>query len=174
MKAKSWLNLLDALSVDDLKFLADGMLGKLTRWLRMLGHDVIYMGSTDDNELIQKAKKENRILLTRDVTLYQRTIAKGAESFLLESPNQITNLTQTARRFRFPLEINPDRSRCPKCNTNIKSVDKTVAEGKVPEKTLLHYDHFWRCPNCGQFYWRGAHWKEIEKTLPEAERTLKE
>ncbi len=154
--------------MDELKFLADGMLGKLTRWLRMLGHDVIYTGSTEDNELIQKAKKENRILLTRDVKLYQRAVAKGSEAVLLESPNQIANLAQVAKRFKFPLEINPDRSRCPKCNTNIKPIVKTEAEGKVPEKTLIHYDEFWQCPNCGQFYWHGAHWKEIEKTLAEA------
>lgn len=160
--------------MDDLKFLADGMLGKLTRWLRMLGQDVIYAGSTDDIELILKAKKESRILLTRDVTLYQRAIAKGAEAFLLESPNQITNLAQVAERFRLPLEINPDNSRCPKCNTKIKPIPKMEAEGKVPEKTLTHYDEFWQCPNCGQIYWRGAHWKEIEKTLAEAKRTLKE
>ena len=158
--------------MDDLKFLADGMLGKLTRWLRMLGHDVVYTGSMNDNELISKTKEENRILLTRDVKLYQRATAKGVEAFLLESPDQIANLAQTAKRFKFPLEINPDRSRCPKCNTKIKSVQKAEVEGKVPEKTLAHYDEFWQCPNCGQIYWRGAHWKEIEKTLAEAQRTL--
>ena len=160
--------------MDDLKFLADGMLGKLTRWLRMLGHDVVYTGSMNDNELILKAKKENRILLTRDVQLYQRAIAKGAEAFLLESPNQITNLAQAAGRFKFPLEINPEISRCPKCNTKIRSILKTEATIKVPEKTLVHYDDFWQCPNCQQVYWRGAHWKKIEQTLIEAQKTLED
>lgn len=158
--------------MDDRKFLADGMLGKLTRWLRMLGHDVVYTGSMNDNELILKARKEKRILLTRDVKLYQRAIAKGADVFLLESPNQISNLAQTAKRFKFPLEINPDCSRCPKCNTRIKQIQKTQVEGKVPEKTIVHYGEFWQCPNCQQIYWRGAHWKEIEKTLVEAQKTL--
>jgi len=72
----------------ELKFLTDGMLGKLTRWLRMLGLDVEYTGSMDDKELIQEAKKENRILLTRDVELYRQAVAKGAEAFLIENPNQ--------------------------------------------------------------------------------------
>ena len=158
--------------MDDLKFLADGMLGKLTRWLRMLGHDVVYAGSTNDNELILKAKKENRILLTRDVELYKRAISKGAEVFLLESPNQIMNLAQTAKHFKLSLEINPALSRCPKCNTKIKPVEKEEVEGKVPKKTLVHYDDFWQCPNCQQVYWRGAHWKKIEQTLIEAQKTL--
>ncbi len=158
--------------MDDLKFLADGMLGKLTRWLRMLGHDVVYTGSMNDKELILKTKNEKRILLTRDVKLYQQAITKGTDAFLLESPNQIANLAQTAKRFKFPLEINPERSRCPKCNANIKRIQKAEAEGKVPEKTLIHYDEFWVCPNCQQVYWRGAHWKEIEKTLAEAKKIV--
>jgi hypothetical protein len=127
----------------------------------------------NDNDLILKAKKENRILLTRDVELFQQAIAKGAEAFLLESPNQITNLAQAAKRFKFPLEINPEISRCPKCNTRIKQITKVEAEEKVPKKTLLHYDDFWQCPNCQQIYWRGAHWKKIEKTLTEAQKTLR-
>jgi uncharacterized protein with PIN domain len=158
--------------VDNSKFLADGMLGKLTRWLRMLGHDVVYTGSMNDSELILKAKKESRILLTRDVELYQQAIAKGADAFLLESSNQITNLAQTAKRFKFPLEINPEISRCPKCNTKIKAITKTEAAKKVPKTTLAHYNDFWQCPNCQQIYWRGAHWKKIEQTLAEARKTL--
>jgi uncharacterized protein with PIN domain len=126
----------------------------------------------NDNELILKAKKENRILLTRDVDLFQQAIAKRAEAFLLESPNQITNLAQVAKRFKFPLEINPEISRCPKCNTQINQIPKMKATKKVPKKTLLHYDDFWQCPNCQQIYWRGAHWKKIENTLAEAQETL--
>jgi uncharacterized protein with PIN domain len=160
--------------VDDLKFLADGMLGKLTRWLRMLGHDVVYTGSMNDNELILKAKKENRILLTRDVQLYQQAIVKGAEAFLLESPNQIMNLAQTAKRFKLSLEINPELSRCPKCNTKIKPVQKKEVAGKVPKKTLVYNNAFWQCPNCQQIYWRGAHWREIEKTLTETHEILED
>ena len=156
----------------DLKFVTDGMLGKLTRWLRMLGHDVVYTGSMDDKELIQKAKKEKRILLTRDVKLYQQAIAKRIEAFLLESPNQITNLAHVAKRFSFKLEIDLKTSRCPKCNARIKPVQKTDIALKVPRKTLTFYDEFWQCSKCQQIYWRGAHWKKIEKTLTEAQKTL--
>ena len=155
----------------DLKFLTDGMLGKLTRWLRMLGHDVVYAGSTDDKELILEARKKKRILLTRDVKLYQQAIAKRAEAFLLESPNQIENLAKVAKRFGFKLELDVKVSRCPKCNTRIKPVKKADVMKVVPEKTLTYYDEFWQCPKCLQVYWRGTHWKKIEKTLAEAWQT---
>jgi len=155
-----------------LKFVTDGMLGKLTRWLRMLGQDVVYTGSMDDKELIQKAKREKRVLLTRDLQLYQQAIGKGAEAFLIESPNQTANLAKLAERFRFELEIDVKVSRCPKCNTRIRPISKTSVVDKIPKTTSSYYDEFWECPECQQIYWRGAHWKRIEKTLTEARKTL--
>jgi len=156
----------------ELKFVTDGMLGKLTRWLRMLGHDVEYTGSMDDKELIQKAKKENRILLTRDVELYQQAIAKGADAFLVESPNQTANLANIAKRFKFKLEIDVKVSRCPKCNNKIRAVAKASVADKIPATTSSNYDEFWQCQGCGQVYWHGAHWKRIDKTLSEARKAL--
>ena len=67
-----------------MKFLADSMLGKLARWLRMLGHDVTYNVELDDNVLLEVAKKENRVLLTRDLELYQRAIDKDLDAFYVE------------------------------------------------------------------------------------------
>jgi len=158
--------------VTALKFLTDGMLGKLTRWLRMLGHDVEYAGSMNDRALIEKAKKESRTLLTRDLELYQQAIARGAEAFLTESPNQTANLAKIAKRFKFQLEIDVEVSRCPKCNTRIKSVSKASVIDKIPKTTSSNYNEFWECPGCGQVYWRGAHWVRIEKTLREAKMRL--
>ena len=154
------------------KFVTDGMLGKLTRWLRILGHDVEYTGSMDDKELIQKAKKEGRILLTRDVELYRQAIAKGAEAFLIENPNQTANLASLTKRFNLKLEVNVKISRCPKCNGTIGTVSKTEVAEKVPATTSSNYEEFWQCQRCGQVYWRGAHWNRIEETLDEARRAL--
>jgi len=155
-----------------LKFVTDGMLGKLTRWLRMLGHNVVYTGSMDDKELIQKAKKEDRILLTRDLELYQQAIGRGAEAFSVEGKTEAEKLAKLAKRFGFKLEIDVKISRCPKCNTRIKPVSKTDIVNKIPQTTASHYNEFWECPECQQIYWRGAHWKRIEKTLIEARKTL--
>jgi uncharacterized protein with PIN domain len=155
-----------------LKFITDGMLGKLTRWLRILGHDVEYSGSMDDKELMQKAKREDRVLLTRDVELYKQAIAKGAEAFLIEDPNQTANLASLAKRFKIKLEVNVKISRCPKCNGTIRTVSKTEIADKIPMTTSSNYNEFWQCQQCAQVYWRGAHWNRIEKTLDEARKTL--
>jgi len=155
-----------------LKFVTDGMLGKLTRWLRMLGHDVEYTGSMDDRELIKKAKKEGRVLLTRDLELYKQAVAKGAEAFLMESADQTSNLANLAKRFGFKLEVNVKVSRCPKCNGKIKVVSKASIADKIPATTSSNYDEFWQCQSCRQIYWRGTHWKRIDKTLDDAKKTL--
>ncbi len=156
-----------------LKFLTDGMLGKLTRWLRMLGQDVEYTGSMADKALVQKAKKTNCILLTRDLQLFQRAIAKGAEAFLIESTDEAENLASLAKRFKFKLEIDLKISRCPKCNAQIRSVHKDSVVDRIPEATSTYYNEFWECPSCKQIYWQGAHWRRIEKTLREARKALK-
>lgn len=155
-----------------LEFITDGMLGKLTRWLRILGHDVEYTGSMKDKELILRAKKESRILLTRDVELYKQATAKGVEVFLIENPSQTANLASLARRFNFELEVNVELSRCPKCNGTIRTVSKAIINRRIPTTTSSNYSEFWQCQQCEQVYWRGAHWNRIEKTLNEARRAL--
>ena len=154
-----------------LRFITDGMLGKLTRWLRMLGHDVEYSKSLDDKELIERAKTENRILLTRDLKLYQQAITQGANAFLVEGTTEARRLAQLSKRFNFKLKIDVLISRCPKCNTPIKPVSKEEVIDRIPKATALYYNEFWKCPSCEQTYWRGAHWKRIEKTLIEAKET---
>jgi uncharacterized protein with PIN domain len=159
--------------VGRLKFVTDGMLGKLTRWLRMLGQDVEYSRSDDDKKLIEKAKSEERVLLTRDFKLYQQAMTRGVNAVLVDAATEPEKLADLARRFNFNLEIDITVSRCPKCNTEIRPVPKDMVMDKVPKTTSTYYNEFWECPNCGQVYWQGAHWKRIEKTLKEAREALK-
>jgi hypothetical protein len=158
--------------VGRLKFITDGMLGKLTRWLRILGQDVEYSKSLDDKKLIEMAKKERRTLLTRDLKLYQQAMMQGVNAVLIEATTEPEKLADLARRFNFNLEVDVTVSRCPKCNTKIRSVPKNMVINKVPKTTSTYYNEFWECPGCGQVYWQGAHWKRIEKTLREAKKAL--
>ena len=155
-----------------MKFITDGMLGKLTRWLRMLGHDVEYSRSDKDKKLIDKAKSEERILLTRDFKLYQQAATQNVDAVLVESSAGSEKLADLAVRFNFKLEIDVSISRCPKCNTRIKPVSKNLIIERVPKATSTYYKEFWECPRCGQVYWQGAHWKRIEQTLKEARRKV--
>jgi uncharacterized protein with PIN domain len=157
-----------------LKFITDGMLGKLTRWLRLLGHDVEYANDIDDKKLMNIAQKEKRILLTQDLELFQQAIARGIDAFLVEGRTEVERLVCMTEKYGFPLEIDITTSRCPKCNAEIKPVSKSEAAEKIPKTTFTYYSEFWECTKCGQIYWRGAHWKRITKTLEEAKRIVNE
>lgn len=156
-----------------MKFVADGMLGKLTRWLRMLGHNVEYSNKLDDAQLIMIAKKETRILLTRDLQLYQQATAKGVDAFYLEGKKETEKLAEIAERFEIRLDIDMTMSRCPKCNAKVKTIPKEKVAYKVEKSTFAYCNEFWECPKCGQIYWQGAHWTRIRETLEKAKEILK-
>ena len=148
------------------------MLGKLTRWLRILGHNVKYSNKLDDNQLLTIAKKERRILLTRDLELYQQATAKGINAFYLEGTDEAERLAQLAKRFGIKLEVDMTTSRCPKCNTRVKPIEKEKIADKIEKSTFTYYNEFWQCPKCEQIYWQGAHWTRIRKTLEQAKERL--
>jgi hypothetical protein len=138
----------------------------------MLGHDVVYDVKLDDSALLELAKTEGRILLTRDLELYQRAVGRGLDSFYVEGKTESARLAELSKRYGVALEIDMDKSRCPVCNTPLKPADKEQLKGELQKNTYTYYDRFWKCPNCGQVYWQGAHWKQIGNTLKEAQLKL--
>jgi uncharacterized protein with PIN domain len=131
----------------------------------MLGYDVKYSTTLGDAGLVTIAKKEGRVLLTRDLELYQQASAKGIETAYLEGKSEEERLAELVIRFKINLEIDMAKSRCPKCNTKVKPILKEKTNNRVEKSTYTYYDKFWECPKCGQIYWQGAHWTKIRETL---------
>jgi uncharacterized protein with PIN domain len=138
-----------------MKFLADHMLGKLARWLRFLGYDTLYPEVMEDNELIEIAEREGRIILTRDRVLSSRI--EGA--LLVISDNLDVQLKQVF--VDMGLKTQGMMSRCSVCNSEIETVTKKDAAGKVPDNVFKLHDEFWHCPQCNRYYWKGSHYKKI-------------
>jgi uncharacterized protein with PIN domain len=131
----------------------------------MLGYDVKYSTTLGDAGLVTIAKREGRVLLTRDLELYKQASAKGIEAAYLEGKSEEERLAELARKFKINLEIDMAKSRCPKCNAKVKPILKEKTNDRVEKSTYTHYDKFWECPKCGQIYWQGAHWTKIRETL---------
>ena len=148
------------------------MLGKLARWLRMLGQDVIYDTQLNDSGLLEMAKKENRVLLTKDLELYKRAIARNTNAFYVEGKTESDRLAELAQRYLIPLAVDMEKSHCPVCNTKLKNMPKEELLCELEKNTSASYEKFWKCPNCGQTYWQGAHWKQIINTLDESQVKL--
>lgn len=154
-------------------FVVDGMLGRLSRWLRLLGCDVKYYNDLLDDELLIVADKENRALLTHDLVLFQRANAKGLKAFFVEGEDEAEKLASVAQHFNISLEIDMAVSRCPICGASLYSSSKDAISTKVFVGTLKHYDEFWVCNGCGKVYWKGRHWEKITQTINKA-KNLKE
>jgi len=162
-----------------MKFIADGMLGKLARWLRLAGHDVIYIGDLkvpageQDDALLSLSRREDRVLLTCDIELHRRARRAGVKSAFIQGSDLVDQLVQVSRRSGSKIHIRPENSRCPMCNGMLEEAGKEEVEGKVPANVLKTYDEFWKCRNCGKTYWRGGHWKTILEMASRYDRDLK-
>lgn len=150
-----------------MKFIADGMLGKLARWLRLAGHDVAYIGDAklppekQDDALLERAKSEKRVLLTSDLDLHKRAMKAGLGSTFIKGGDVTSQLAEISKHVGEKMEITPENSRCPVCNGTLELVEKDQIEGLVPKSVLKTNDEFWRCVECGKVYWHGGHWKTI-------------
>lgn len=150
------------------------MLGKLARWLRILGYDSLYAKEWSDSNLLLAAKRESLILLTSDTQLYRTAISRGVECFLVHGENDSEKLAYLADRFDLRLELDPMTSRCPICGFPIKPVTKEKIADSIPPTTFKAYQSFWICTNnsCAKIYWQGSHSKKIEEKLRNASEIL--
>ena len=161
------------------KFIVDAMLGDVARWLRLLGYDTLYASNVDDREILEKARKENRVIVTRDTGLYWRARKLGIRAVLLRNTGSsvVDKLVVLIRKtgIELPERIDPSKSRCPLCNGELVPVeDKSLISGRVPPKVLSAYDRFWVCKSCGKVYWLGSHWKNIYLQLESLRKKLYE
>jgi uncharacterized protein with PIN domain len=147
------------------------MLGKLTRWLRMMGHDALYLNDAKDRDLVAKAIKENRILLTSDVALYRLATARGADSYLVKGRTEAERLAGLAIRFKLDLSVEAADSRCPVCGSALRRVPKEEVKERIPAATFNAFSEFWTCSNleCAKVYWQGSHWENIHAMLEKAQ-----
>jgi len=154
-----------------MKFLADGMLGDLTRWLRLLGCEVAYDPAATDEELLKTAEESGRILLTSDLELYRRAVNRGLEAYVVDVGEKDTlKLSKLSKRFGISLTVRMESSRCPVCNSPLKRAEEGSIGAKLPQAILKRYKEFWVCTNreCGKIYWQGSHWRGINQTLKAA------
>ncbi len=152
------------MATDSPRFLADVMLGRLARWLRVLGYDTLYFSDLDDPALAERARAEDRILLTRDRELSRR---KGLQVLLLTDDQIEGQLREVVKALN--LSTHNAFSRCIQCNLILEEIDRETARPSVPPFVYTTYDHFRRCPQCGRVYWRGTHWARMLATLESAD-----
>jgi hypothetical protein len=146
-----------------LAFLVDSMLGRLARWLRILGFDTWYFREIADRELLQIQQATGRVLLTRDTRLIQ--FAGIGRHALLHSNcwrDQLREVVET-----LSLQVAPERilTRCLVCNRLLERLKEEEVLGRVPDYVAFSTSHFQGCKSCGKVYWAGTHRRGIEEVF---------
>ena len=142
---------------DSPKFIADCHLGKLAKYLRLMGIDTLYFPHIEDTELIKMANNEHRTILTRDHSLSQR---KHAPAFFLEATDT-ENQLKTLINY-YSLKDHPAHfRRCIVCNTPLQVIEKEYIMDSLPPKVKKYFNYFEYCPNCDRVYWQGDHYRHM-------------
>lgn len=137
-------------------FIVDKTLGKLAKWLRILGYDTVYWRSDDQKGLLRRAQDEGRVLITRDTKLYK---GKGSgEALLIREDNPFRQMQELVHYFRLPVKKEMLFSRCLTCNTPLEEIDPEDVQGEVPDYIYHTHQEFSRCPSCRKVYWAGTHY----------------
>jgi hypothetical protein len=148
-------------SAEEPKFIADVMVGKLARWLRVLGIDVAYSNTYEDDELIRIASAENRVVLTRDIGLAARR--SPVRFVLIRSDDYTEQIDQVIREFH--LANFKVFTRCLECNVVLTPVDKETVFERVPPYVYLTQERFALCPSCNRVFWHGTHADQMLKRI---------
>ncbi|MEN8113025.1 MAG: Mut7-C RNAse domain-containing protein [Actinomycetota bacterium] len=149
------------------QFVADNHLGRLARYLRLLGFDTLHDPDWDDPDLVTISTTDDRILLTRDVGLLKHSAVTHGCYVRATDPKE--QVTEVVRRFHLARRLTP-YTRCMICNGETAWVDKVDIEDRLPPETRRHFDEFRMCASCGNVYWHGAHHVELEGIVATARR----
>jgi len=147
---------------EEIRFIADEMLGKLAKWLRTLGYDTLYYTDKGDDKLVQRALEEDRVILTRDTELSERKLAR--KCLLVKSENFWKQFEQVIKELDLDLKSKLF-TRCLVCNSELVSVEKESIKCCVPEYTYQTQTTFYKCPYCKRIYWPGTHKKSMVELI---------
>ena len=140
------------------RFVLDVHLGKLARYLRLLGFDALYRNDYGDAELAAVAGAERRVLLTRDRDLLKRSaVTRG---YYVRATDPRRQVEEVVDRLDLYGAIDPLR-RCTRCNGLLAVVPKSQVWDRLPPKTRHLVESFWECGACGHLYWEGGHMPRI-------------
>jgi uncharacterized protein with PIN domain len=146
-----------------MKFIADVMLGRLAKWMRIAGYDVEYSPQIEDSEIAEWGLREKRVILTRDTLLIRRKTVRD-NHFLVRGDGWREQLRQVVRNY--PLDIRKQMlTRCLRCNSLLLPVPRDSLRDKVPEYVFKTQKSFETCPSCLRVYWGATHRESMVRGL---------
>ena len=147
-----------------MKFVLTKELGRLSKWLRILGYDAVYAPEANRPELIIESLREERVILTRETKM---SPVSGARIIKIRYDNVKEQLGQVLQEGGIGIDDTALFSRCVICNKKLENIEKEKIKDKVPEYVYNTQTDFVICPQCKRVYWHGTHWGNVRKLIAE-------
>ncbi|MCX7926885.1 MAG: Mut7-C RNAse domain-containing protein [Candidatus Omnitrophica bacterium] len=145
-----------------MKILVTKELGRLAKWLRILGIDCEYSRTQQISSIMMQALREDRIILTRNRHL---PASRGITIVIVESQTINEQLPEVCAKIGISIEHQKLFSRCTICNKKLQEVSPDTVRDFVPEYVFSTQKNFYQCSNCKRIYWQGTHWGNVQEIL---------
>jgi uncharacterized protein with PIN domain len=150
-----------------LRFIADVHVGKLARYLRMLGFDTLYENDYDDSRIVAISLETDRIILTRDRGLL--TSKEATRGYLVKNIDLKEQIREVISRFDLLTLINPF-SLCLSCNSKVRKIDRKDVQEKIDPGIYEQFDEFSSCPDCKKIFWQGSHYRSMSNFIEQIKK----
>ena len=144
------------------RFIVDVHLGSLARNPRLLGFDTSWDTDLADETIIETARDEQRIILTRDKGILKN--GRVTHGYWVRNTDPQRQLEEVIRAIDLASDIEP-YTRCMECNGELRAARRSQVARAVPLQVFLVYRDFKQCTNCGQIYWKGSHTRRLDKII---------
>jgi len=148
------------------KFIVDNNVGKLAKWLRMMGYDTLFFNGSNDAHMIATALADERVVLTRDTRVMKRRLITSGQlkAVLIKSDEPERQMRQVMERLNLDCQFRPF-ALCLECNQPLVERSKEEVKERVPPYVFRTQGQYVECPACHRIYWRGTHWQAMTKKL---------
>jgi len=152
--------------ISNLKFIVDNNVGKLAKWLRIMGYDTLFFNDRDDSGMIAIALAEDRVILTRDTQIMKRRVVTSGrlKAILIQSDEPERQMRQVINTLNLDWQFKPFTI-CLECNQPLVERSKQQVKDLVPPYVFQTQSQYMECPACHRIYWRGTHWQAMTKKL---------
>ena len=150
----------------EIKFFADNNVGKLAKWLRMMGYDTRFFNGGDDSSMIAVALAEDRVILTRDTQIMRRRVVTSGQlkAILIQTDEPERQMRQVIDILNLDCQFRPFTI-CLECNQPLVPRTREQVKDMVPPYVFQTQVQYVECPTCHRIYWRGTHWQAMTGKL---------
>ena len=149
-----------------IKFIVDNNVGKLAKWLRMMGYDTLSFNGSDDSHMVAIALAEGRVILTRDTQIMKRRVVTSGrlKVILIQGDEPGLQMRQVIDTLNLDCQFRPFTI-CLECNQSLLERSREEVKDLVPPYVLQTQNQYMECPACHRIYWRGTHWQAMTEKL---------